>query len=243
MTFNSPEVTQFATPRLRYAIAASLLLHLLILWPAASQVLTKDTPLSLHARLKSSARPPGLVPSLPRAAASAPTSVSSKASSNSPVLVPARPSSVPPAPLVSANSSDDPTPAPPPIVASTVSAALAGAEAGNGGVLTEATALGEVAAGLRGYRLALALQARRLRRDPVQAMSLASAGSVDVRLEVGSDGRPRGATLARSSGYDPLDRAALSIVDTGARHAPVPESLRGKYFAVMLRLDFSSGDR
>ncbi|MBK8121898.1 MAG: TonB family protein [Sulfuritalea sp.] len=40
-----------------------------------------------------------------------------------------------------------------------------------------------------------------------------------IRVEVGSDGRPHAATLARSSGYEVLDRAALTMIDAGALRA------------------------
>jgi protein TonB len=108
--------------------------------------------------------------------------------------------------------------------------------------VTEANASGESVDGLRGYRIALATQARRFKRYPAQAMASGWTGSADIRVEIGSDGRPRVATLVRSSGYEPLDRAALAMIDAGALRASLPESLRGKVFAVVLPVVFNLED-
>jgi protein TonB len=109
-------------------------------------------------------------------------------------------------------------------------------------VLTPANASGEAVDGLRGYRLAVAGQARRFKRYPAQALASGWEGSADVRLEVGGDGRAQAATLSRSSGHDLLDRAALAMIDAGAERARVPESLRGRTFAIVLPVVFNLGD-
>ncbi len=93
--------------------------------------------------------------------------------------------------------------------------------------------------GLRGYRLAVATQARRYKRYPTQAMASGWAGSADIRVEVGRDGRPRAATVARPSGHEALDQAALAMIDAGALRARVPDSLRGQAFAVVLPVVFN----
>ena len=90
-----------------------------------------------------------------------------------------------------------------------------------------------------GYRLAVATQARRFKRYPSQAMASGWEGSADIRVEVGSDGRPRAVTVARSSGREMLDRAALVMIDAGALRARLPDSLRGKAFAVVLPVVFN----
>ena len=115
--------------------------------------------------------------------------------------------------------------------------------AAGGHLVTEANASGEVVDGLRGYRLAVASQARRFKRYPAQAMASGWEGSAEIRVEVGSDGRPRTATVARSSGYELLDRAALAMIDAGAVRARLPESLRGKAFAVALAVVFNLDDQ
>lgn len=105
--------------------------------------------------------------------------------------------------------------------------------------LTEAAASAEAADGLRGYRLAVATQARRYKRYPAQAMASGWAGSAEIRVEVGRDGRPRAATVARSSGHEALDQAALAMIDAGALRARVPDGLRGQAFAVVLPVVFN----
>ena len=109
-------------------------------------------------------------------------------------------------------------------------------------MITETNASGEAVDGLRGYRLAVATQARRFKRYPAQAMAAGWAGTTEVRLEVGGDGRPHEATVARSSGHELLDRAALSMINAGALRARLPESLRGKAFAVALPVVFNLDD-
>ena len=96
--------------------------------------------------------------------------------------------------------------------------------------------------GLRGYRLAVAGQARRFKRYPADARASGRTGSTEVRLEVGGDGTPRPATVSRSSGHDSLDRAALAMIDAGAARARLPDSLRGRDFAVLLPVVFSLDD-
>ncbi|MDP2821777.1 MAG: TonB family protein [Sulfuritalea sp.] len=112
----------------------------------------------------------------------------------------------------------------------------------SGPLLTEASASGEAVDGLRGYRLAVATQARRFKRYPAQAMAYGWAGSAEIRVEVGRDGQPRAATVARSSGHEPLDRTALAMIDAGALRARLPDSLRGKTFAVVLPVVFNLDD-
>ena len=106
-------------------------------------------------------------------------------------------------------------------------------------MLTEADASGQTADGLRGYRLAVATQARRFKRYPAQAMTYGWAGSTEIRIEVGKDGQPRATTVVRSSGHETLDSAALAMIDAGALRARLPDSLRGKAFAIVLPVVFN----
>ena len=243
MTFDSLQATELATRRLRFAIVTSLLVHLLILWPAGVRMPTKDMPAPLQATLRTSPQPPGELapPEPPRAAPPARTLATPRPRPESQALERPNAPSVPqtlaaPAEAVpKPSSASDATPvatAPPSAPAAVASASL----------VTEATASGEAVDGLRSYRLALATQARRFKRYPAQAMASGWAGTADIRVEVGSDGRPRAATLVRSSGYEVLDRAALTMIDAGALRARVPESLRGRAFVVVLPVVFNLDD-
>lgn len=255
MTFHSSDMRELAGRRLRYSIIASLLLHLLLLWPGVTQVLTRDAPSVLHATLKpppqAQIEPAAAVDPPARAVAPAPTFAAPKPTSRQQVLERAGSDSVPPvtAPTVPPLPQLPPPPAPgaSAAVVAPPSAAAPAAPAGatgvaSGALITESNASGDAVDGLRGYRFAVAAQAGRFKRYPAQAMASGWAGTADIRVEVGRDGRPRAATVVRSSGHEMLDRAALSMIDAGALRAHLPESLRGKAFAVVLPVVFNLDD-
>jgi len=163
---------ELAGRRLRYSIIASLLLHLLLLWPGVTQVLTRDAPSVLHATLKpppqAQIEPAAAVDPPARAVAPAPTFAAPKPTSRQQVLERAGSDSVPPvtAPTVPPLPQLPPPPAPgasaavvaPPSAA--VPAAPAGATgAASGALITESNASGDAVDGLRGYRFAVAAQA------------------------------------------------------------------------------------
>lgn len=248
MTFHSFETGGIGTRRLRYAVVASLLLHLLLLWPTAPRLLTDTAPALLHAALRPSpvpSQPPPPPRPAPRAVTPAPTLAASSDSVAPQVLEQSKPTSVPQTPVVSAEKALMPTPmpaSPARTAAPSVPPRPTAPGAVSATLISEATASGAVLDGLRGYRLAIASQARRFKRYPAQAMAAGWAGSTEIRLEVASDGQPRDATVTRSSGHQPLDRAAQAMIDAGAQRASVPESLRGKAFAVVLPVVFNLQD-
>lgn len=243
MTFDSSDMRELAGRRLRYSIVASLLLHVLVLWPGVTRVLTKDAPSILHATLRKPPQPEETRPlEPPRAAAPAPILEKPAPTPRQQVLEQATAVSVPPVSAPAASLSR-PLPAPEAAGAATVPPSVAApAAAASGAMVTEANASGEAVDGLRGYRLAVASQARRFKRYPAQAMASGWQGSAEIRVEVGGDGRPRAATVVRSSGHELLDRAALAMIDAGALRARLPESLRGKPFAVVLPVVFNLDD-
>ncbi|MCF8176250.1 MAG: TonB family protein [Burkholderiaceae bacterium] len=247
--------------RLRYALLASLLVHFFLFWPSASVTEMKDTPAALQATILNQ---PPVVVSQPRlqsarAVPPAPTLAKPEAMRPLPVLEPrkldpvaaSRPHPPMPAqiPAVSVEpvSNSGASVAPPARVP--VSPTPKAGGIGLAGNPTESLAPassaptpGVAADGLRRYRLALASEARRFKRYPLQATASGWSGTAEIRLEVGSDGRPRGATLAHSSGHEALDRAALTMIDAGALRARLPDSLRGKDFSVTLPVVFNLED-
>lgn len=249
MTFHSSDMRELAGRRLRYSIVASLLLHLLVLWPGVTHHLTKDASSVLHATLKPPPQPEiepaATVKPPPRAVTPAPISEAPQPKSRPNILEQAGKDSVPPV-----TASAVPPPKPPPATDTTAAvlaspsatAPAAPAVAASSALITETNASGEAVDGLRGYRLAVATQARRFKRYPAQAMAAGWAGTAEIRLEVGNDGRPHPATVARSSGHETLDRAALTMIDAGALRARLPEGLRGKSFAVVLPVVFNLDD-
>lgn len=92
--------------------------------------------------------------------------------------------------------------------------------------------------GLRGYRMALAVQARPFWRYPPAAARAGWQGTAELRVAVLAQGAVR-VSLERSSGHAALDEAALAMVDQGARLAALPESLHGKDFSLVLPVSFS----
>lgn len=251
MTFHSFDMRGIGTRRLRFAVLASLVFHLLLLWPALPRLPDRETML-LQATLRPSPPTPALpsppqspTPAVPSPPQSPPPRVPlpaprpqvlSNASFDLPKLTP-----VPQAPAPATDPA--PPPAPGPVVPTPAAApSVPAAGSPSGALLTQAKASGEALEGLRGYRLSVASEARRAKRYPPQAMAAGWGGTVEVRLEVGVDGRPRAATVGRSSGHESLDRAALTMIDAGALRARLPESLRGKSFAVVLPVVFNLED-
>ncbi|GAB2182586.1 hypothetical protein DLREEDagrD3_28090 [Denitratisoma sp. agr-D3] len=94
------------------------------------------------------------------------------------------------------------------------------------------------AEGMRGYRMALAVQARPFWRYPPAAAQAGWQGTAELRVAVLTQGAVR-VSLERSSGHAALDEAALAMMDQGARRAVLPESLQGKAFSLVLPVSFS----
>ncbi len=242
MTFHSFDMRAIGARRLRFAILASLIFHLLLLWPAPPRPPGKEAVLLQATMRPSPPVPAAPAPSLPpRAVAPAPT-----IAPRPPVLATKgldlpMPTAVPQAPPIAADPVTPPAPGPA-LPAATVAAVAPAAGSPSGALLIQANASGEALDGLRGYRLSVASQARRFKRYPPRAMAAGWTGTAEVRLEVGSDGRPQAATVGRSSGHESLDRAALTMIDAGALRASLPESLRGRNFAVVLPVVFNLED-
>lgn len=98
------------------------------------------------------------------------------------------------------------------------------------------------AEGLRGYRLALGREARRFKRYPVSAIEAGWGGTAQVRVRLAAGGVPQGVELARTSGHDVLDEAALEMIRRALPLAAVPASLRERAFAVDLPVVFEVPD-
>jgi protein TonB len=129
-----------------------------------------------------------------------------------------------------------------------VAAVVAGQSAfGSGPANPEAVAqAGELARpdadGIRAYRIGLAREARAYRAYPSLARERGWTGTAEVRVDVSRDGLPRQILLARSSGHDILDREAVNMMSRAASSAALPDSLRGRAFAVRLPVVFDIAD-
>lgn len=96
--------------------------------------------------------------------------------------------------------------------------------------------------GLRGYRLALAREARRFKRYPAEALAADLGGTVELRVAIASPGLPPVVQLVVSSGVPSLDEAALDMLRQALAATPLPESLRRQAFNISLPIVFELPD-
>lgn len=220
------------------ALAVSVALHFLLLWPALSldgrgggaqtlsvalQLLPSKPP--LLAANEAAAVPPHppvaskrvLAREMPALQAPVPSS-SENASPSSTVETPAH-SGAQPAGDVAATAQASGQPA-------------AGADAG----------AGVDADGVRQYRVALAVEARRFKRYPARALADDLGGTVEIRVAVAAGGRTQEVALSHSSGHEALDDAALDMMRKAAPRTAVPELLRQRAFSVSLPVVFDAAD-
>ncbi len=97
---------------------------------------------------------------------------------------------------------------------------------------------GPDADGLRAYRIVLAREARAHRHYPPLARERGWTGTAEVSVDVSREGQARQILLARSSGHAALDREAVNMMSRAAASAVLPDSLRGREFAVRLPVVF-----
>lgn len=97
--------------------------------------------------------------------------------------------------------------------------------------------------GLRAYRIVLAREARAHRHYPPLARERGWTGTAEVSVDVSREGQARQILLARSSGHEVLDREAVNMMSRAAATAALPNSLRGREFAVRLPVVFDLDDR
>lgn len=120
--------------------------------------------------------------------------------------------------------------------------AMAAAEPSRQAAATGAAGVGIDADGVRQYRVALAVEARRFRRYPAQALADELSGTVEVRVAVAAGGRAQEVALAHSSGHEALDDAALEMMRKAAPRTAVPELLRQRAFSISLPVVFDVAD-
>lgn len=247
MTKQRREQEEEIRRRLRWGVFLSLAAHLLLVFgggwvlsPSRDEVGVVNVEMPLMARLLQPA--PAVISPAP--SMGAPRALPPRV----PVLPETRPPVIPAESSVPAVNAVPPAPtfAVPAVMSKPVGAAESSpaVSAEVPGVASAPASAAPVSDGLdanalRGYRLALAIQARRFKRYPAQAQAQAWAGTAEVRLALAAGGRPEGATLTKSSGYEVLDRAALEMMDTAVQRTPVPTMLQAQAFSVTLPVVFS----
>lgn len=63
-------------------------------------------------------------------------------------------------------------------------------------------------------------------------------GELEVIFHIGVDGKLKSLDVLKSSGYKSLDRQALEMVRKGLDALPVPASLRGREFKIVIPVEF-----
>lgn len=63
-------------------------------------------------------------------------------------------------------------------------------------------------------------------------------GELEVIFHIGADGKLKSLDVLKSSGYISLDRQALEMVRKGLDALPVPASLRGREFKIVIPVEF-----
>ena len=92
--------------------------------------------------------------------------------------------------------------------------------------------------GLRGFRVALAREARRYKRYPVQAIEAGWQGTVELEVVVRGGGVAKDIRLARTSGHTMLDTIAMDMMSQALATTAVPAGLRDRDFLVTLPVVF-----
>jgi periplasmic protein TonB len=221
-----------------YAIAASLVLHALILAlrvPTASRPAeppAAEPPLVAHL-----AEPPPPPPPAPIVQKPPPAKPVAKAKAKPKPL--ARPAPRPIAPREEPAAEEKaeeimapPAPAPAPSPAPPVAA-----------VAPRAAPAPDTAAMLAGFRRQLVAVAVRYKRYPRIALDNGWSGDVAVRIEVDANGAVSSIKVKTSSGHEVLDEQALEMFRKAAAEVPVPAALRGKAFPVEVRAIYNLQDR
>jgi protein TonB len=219
------------------ALAISLAAHALLLWQGAVQRPPERAAGIINATLRpvEAAAPPAVIAVAP---IRRPPKPGAEVFAAQPAATPARPAEsalgVPMLAAVSPSPGTDSTPGGAersPSVAAAPSPGSSGV-AGGGGAGVDAD-------GLRQYRLALAREARLYKRYPERALLAGIGGTAEVRVEHAAGAVPV-ARLARSSGHEALDAAALDMMRQAAPRTALPEPLHGRAFAVSLPVIFDA---
>lgn len=234
---------------LRYAIAASIVLHGVLLFGIAQRDRARPSesqmPSILARLVESPAAAPAAEPPaqstpakpLPRARPAAPRRLAQPAPAPTPQ--PAAEPAIERAP-VAEMPVEAISPEPP--------ATLAHSSAGDAAATTAAPGAASAGAppaepavdpgSLERYRLQLKVVAAKYKRYPRMATDNNWKGVVALRVVVGPSGQLAALTVTKTSGHEVLDRQAQEMFRSAAADVPVPPVLRGKQFAVDVAVDY-----
>jgi protein TonB len=233
---------------LNYAIAASIVLHGVLLFGIAQ----RDRPRSAEpqapsilARLAESPSPapaaeapsrPPPAKSVPQARPAAPKRLARPAPAPTPTPQPAAEPAVEEAPVAETPAeSTSPSPKSPQLAGNTEEATTSA-----GAVLAAppAAPAAEDPGSLERYRLQLIAVAPRYKHYPLSARRNDWRGVVALRMVVAPSGQVASLLITKTSGHEVLDRQAQEMFRSAAADVPVPPVLRGKQFAVDVAVDY-----
>ena len=229
-----------ARRRLVFALAVSVMLHALVLWPAGVSQPPTLFVQPLNAILTER-------PAASRGEPPAPPRMQSGATARTRKAPIPRHVSAPPVLATqsiqefrqpAAASPETPQPAP---VARRPAADTASIRPGSSPIAAPSIEDGSIDAdALRQYRFAVSRAAHQ--EYPALAVERGWSGAAQVRLSIGPEAAVRGVSLTRSSGHALLDAAAQEMITRAADSTVVPQVLRGHEFSVDLPVEFRLED-
>ena len=90
---------------------------------------------------------------------------------------------------------------------------------------------------LRGYRVALALQAKQHRLYPPAAQEMGLGGRSEIEVVLPAIAPPE-LRIKKTSGHEVLDQAALEMLRRAVRSVELPALLKGRRFVFALPVEF-----
>ena len=230
-----------------YAILASLALHALLFlgFPdliSSARRAVESFPPPILARLiapEPVAPPPAAAPPVAKEKPPAPPKAAKPLAIPTPApeaIATAKPEPV--APVLPVEATPEPAIAEaPPAPVSSAPPSQPAAQPGAAAAAREARTIGE-------YRLQLIEAANRIKdrtRYPPLARDNNWTGKTNVRVAMAASGTPA-ISVQASSGHPVLDEHALVIFRQATREVSLPQELRGKAFAIEVRMDFTLKD-
>ncbi|MDH4190475.1 MAG: TonB family protein [Betaproteobacteria bacterium] len=222
-------VVLLALPGLRADVARMTAPTPLLAWLAYEQPLAHAAP---SARARPAAPPP---PSRAMVAAAPPAEPATAADR------PPETRSIAPAPLAAAAVPSARDAAPSPRQAALRSPTGTAATAAETAAVAAAPA-GPDPALVRQYRVAVMGAAQRYKRYPRIAMENTWQGRVEVTMKVRANGSLATLDVKKSTGHAVLDHQALDMIREANSRTPLPETLRGREFAIDIPVVFSLRD-
>jgi protein TonB len=93
------------------------------------------------------------------------------------------------------------------------------------------------------YLFAIKAEARRVKKYPPRALAAGWGGTVYIRIIVNAGGNVQPPVLDKSSGYNDIDNAALTMMRAALAKASLPQELRNRNFELTLPIIFNLNEQ